>query len=190
MNKKLILSTLVCGLIFSTPNIAITSTAYASDNAIEKNFDNVSNNLKNYLEIDNQGNYYINLEVAKDNGESEEVLRTGLLFNTITDFSKLYPNKVSALFSSIPDDSEAIFRTGWGNYCGFGNNGGDPIDILDYFCQLHDDCYTEKGWGNNTCDSQFVDNLKNNMTAIKKLGSDAAIYANHALRLFQILKHF
>jgi len=33
----------------------------------------------------------------------------------------------------------------YGNYCGPGNNGGEPIDKLDAACQVHDACYGAAG---------------------------------------------
>ena len=38
---------------------------------------------------------------------------------------------------------EALFL--YGNYCGPGNNGGEPIDELDAACQVHDNCYAAAG---------------------------------------------
>ena len=38
---------------------------------------------------------------------------------------------------------EALFL--YGNYCGPGNNGGQPIDDLDAACKVHDDCYSAAG---------------------------------------------
>ncbi len=33
----------------------------------------------------------------------------------------------------------------YGNYCGPGSRGGDPIDELDSVCQYHDNCYADCG---------------------------------------------
>jgi hypothetical protein len=39
-----------------------------------------------------------------------------------------------------------------GNYCGFGNRGGPPVDDLDAACKWHDECYDRVGRAACSCD--------------------------------------
>ncbi|KAA2241076.1 phospholipase A2 family protein [Salinarimonas soli] len=39
-----------------------------------------------------------------------------------------------------------------GHYCGRGNLGGDPIDVLDATCKAHDECYDRVGDSACSCD--------------------------------------
>jgi hypothetical protein len=44
----------------------------------------------------------------------------------------------------------------YGNYCGPGNRGGDPIDGLDAACMKHDKCYFANGRNNCDCDKDLL----------------------------------
>ena len=74
--------------------------------------------------------------------------------------------------------------TRYGNWCGLGNNGKDPIDILDEQCKVHDKCYDSKGRWNSMCDVQFVHNIARNFGKIGKLGTRSRNYAIVAILLF------
>lgn len=52
------------------------------------------------------------------------------------------------------------FKQIYGNYCGPGNRGGEPIDDIDAACQLHDMCYHYNKRYDPECDERFVRRLK------------------------------
>ena len=60
------------------------------------------------------------------------------------------------------------FRKIYGNYCGPGNKGGEPIDAVDDACRLHDMCYHYQGYHECGCDKKFIlkldDLLKGKLT--------------------------
>lgn len=60
----------------------------------------------------------------------------------------------------------------YGNYCGPGNRGGDPIDGLDAACQQHDKCYHHLGRDCTGCDDSLIQDvttfLKNGRLTFKQ----------------------
>lgn len=69
-------------------------------------------------------------------------------------------NGEKAVFEDAKEAGEGMIQPyAWhryGNYCGFGNSGGTPVDPVDRTCMLHDNCYAQSGWGNCGCDSILV----------------------------------
>lgn len=69
-------------------------------------------------------------------------------------------NGEKAVFEDAKEVGEGMIEPyAWhryGNYCGFGNSGGTPIDTIDNTCMIHDNCYDQNGWGNCGCDSILV----------------------------------
>lgn len=51
------------------------------------------------------------------------------------------------------------FKQVYGNYCGPGNRGGEPIDDIDAACQSHDMCYHYNDRNSPECDRRFVKRL-------------------------------
>ncbi|ENZ6562949.1 MULTISPECIES: phospholipase A2 family protein [Enterococcus] len=72
----------------------------------------------------------------------------------------------------------------YGNWCGKGNSGKKPIDVLDEQCKKHDKCYELNGQWNSECDKQLVWNIAKNFGAINKIGWHARTYAVAAIVLF------
>lgn len=97
-------------------------------------------NLREYVTVDENGMKTFNEKEARANGEPGYMIDIGTTMNQLVPVpdSKMSPNALLV----------------YGNYCGFGNSGGTPIDDLDYACQQHDACYA---WlGNNTqCNNEF-----------------------------------
>lgn len=52
------------------------------------------------------------------------------------------------------------FHKIYGNYCGPGNRGGDPIDDLDAACMKHDKCYFDNGRDDCDCDTDIVNDVR------------------------------
>lgn len=47
----------------------------------------------------------------------------------------------------------------YGNYCGPGNKGGEPIDAIDNACKQHDMCYHYHGRHDNDCNEKLIKEL-------------------------------
>jgi len=47
----------------------------------------------------------------------------------------------------------------YGNWCGPGHGSGPPIDPVDAACKAHDECYSERGYLDCSCDRELVDNM-------------------------------
>lgn len=52
------------------------------------------------------------------------------------------------------------FKQFYGNYCGPGNRGGEPIDDIDAACQQHDMCYHYNQRHDQKCDARFIRELR------------------------------
>lgn len=80
---------------------------------------------------------------------------------------ELKGNPDAPVFDKTPE-----FRKIYGNYCGSGNNGGEPIDDIDGACQEHDMCYHYNSRDDCDCDGRFVkkleDILKNQKLTFKQ----------------------
>lgn len=67
--------------------------------------------------------------------------------------------------ATVPFGPTPTFKQIYGNYCGPGNKGGEPIDAIDHACKNHDMCYHYKGRHNCGCDSKFVNELEMLLTS-------------------------
>ena len=65
----------------------------------------------------------------------------------------------------------------YGNYCGPGNQGGDPIDGLDAACKKHDKCYHKDGRDNCNCDDSLIADIEEFLKG-KKLTFKQRTFAN------------
>lgn len=115
------------------------------------------------------------------NGVDKTIADVGIVYNALVVIANTNPNP--------PDESDG----GWpnffyyGNWCGYGNKGKLPIDILDQFCMIHDGCYLKYGRNNQSCDEIFIRNLKNSLSRIAKEGKhpDASSFARRAIKFFE-----
>lgn len=188
--KKIIALSLT---IFMCIGTVSSSLAYAAENEVIKSTYDTNNTttsgetdqLKNLLNdvekyIDYDGNKFFDEVLARENNENEEVIEIGLAYN------EMLKDEKNGKFENNNRKKRAVIKglTRYGNWCGLGNNGKKPIDILDAQCKVHDKCYASKGQWNSGCDVQFVYNIARNFGAIKKLGWRARTYAVAAIILF------
>lgn len=167
-------------------NFTTTQSVYANEELIDMT--KIEKVLNSYMEIDEHGNRWFNYEVAKENNVSEDALNAGKMFNIIAvlhhDSPKEMENFLNSVNSDInPEDYPYLY---YGEWCGPGtvDNNQYPIDVLDRMCQIHDRCYSSRGYGDSWCDNNFVNNLKANMNSIKSLGARAYVYAQVAILYF------
>lgn len=144
--------------------------------------------MEKYIISDDE-NYYFDVDLAKKNKEDEDMIAVGEIFNTIsnnflgTDFSiELDSEDFTTL--GLVDDIKNLGS--YGNFCGPGHTGGNPIDALDYACARHDACYGQRGWGNATCNKNFVNEIDRirNSSSWGKIGRFGQLYALAARALF------
>lgn len=80
-------------------------------------------------------------------GASWEVVQAGLFFNELQE-------------SGFRDDGRRNGFPVWGNWCGPGHGGGEPIDVLDSLCKTHDLCYEQLGYFNCDCDEELIAGIR------------------------------
>lgn len=106
-----------------------------------------------YVTLDTDEIPYFDVEEARKNGESEENIEFGELFNEYSyDMNNVQNNEIQTRVS-IPI---------WGNWCGPGYGHGEPIDLLDEGCKIHDGCY-EPGKKNCGCNQILIDYIDRNI---------------------------
>lgn len=110
--------------------------------------------LSEYVTIGKDNVPYFDIDKAIGNGESEEVIKIGKLFNEFSDdMNKEEDNTDSLRAASIPI---------WGNWCGPGYGSGRPIDLLDEGCRQHDNCYVHGG-NNCNCNRRLINYINRNI---------------------------
>lgn len=130
--------------------------------------------------IDFNGDKFFNVENALANNESQDVIAIGEAYNDMLNDER------QGNIGNINRKKRAIINglSHYGNWCGKGNNGKKPIDVLDEQCKKHDKCYESNGQWNSECDKQLVWNIAKNFGAINKIGWHARTYAVAAIVLF------
>lgn len=139
--------------------------------------------LDQYIAVDNNGSVKFNLQKAKQDQQSIDVLNVG---NAINDLSlnieaEGYTSTVNGVF-------RALFPIGsYGNYCGKGNNGWNkkPVDDLDAACRAHDVCFKGFNAKSKSCNRAFISKLRPiaNRTPITTY---KGVYARAAIKLFSV----
>lgn len=195
MRNTLIASILGLILFIAVPTTAFASTSgeYLTDSIdLDNGYDTDilttnkdTEELKHLLKtvesyIDLEGSGLFDEERAMSNNESQEVMEIGAIYNDMLraeeqgDYEKINRRK-RAIIKGI---------THYGNWCGKGNNGEPPIDILDAQCEKHDRCYAANGMWNSECDLQLVHNIAKNFGAINEIGGHTRNYAVAAMSPF------
>lgn len=108
--------------------------------------------LKEYVTIGKDDVLYFDVDKAINNGENDDVIEIGNLFNEFSDDM----NKKSdgtVMLRGIPI---------WGNWCGPGYGSGKPIDLLDEGCRQHDNCYVHGG-NNCSCNQRLINYINRNI---------------------------
>lgn len=139
---------------------------------------NLFNKVDSYIGLD--GSKLFDEELARENNESQEIIDIGLAYN------EMLSAEQQGNYDKVNRHKRAVINglSHYGNWCGKGNNGKKPIDILDAECKKHDNCYSANGMWNSKCDVQFVYNIARNFGAINKIGWRARTYAVAAMLLF------
>lgn len=158
---------------------------YAHDTGVVENNEKGSSELKKSLEtveqyIDMDGDKKFDESLAREDNASKDTIETGRIYNEMVRLENQgeHDALVEQRRSWI---SEA---TKYGNWCGKGDKGAPPIDLLDRQCQKYDKCYAANGWGNTQCDINFVHNIGRNFDSIKNISAYAKNYAKAAVLLF------
>lgn len=108
--------------------------------------------LNEYVISGDNGILYFDVEKAIENGETDEVVEIGNLFN-----------EFSADMNTENDNSDMLRGIPvWGNCCGPGYGSGEPIDLLDEGCRQHDNCYVHGG-NNCKCNRKLINYINKNI---------------------------
>lgn len=145
---------------------AETTNEQEVDNILSDKLDqetiNTINEVEKYLIASEDGNFKVDLKSAKSDNADPEVLN---ILEKASENEENEEGEISILSFDLPIGN-------YGNYCGKGNLGGQPIDDLDSACQYHDGCF--KGFSDTS-----AANKKCNMGFIKRLAP--IIYKNNGL---------
>lgn len=162
------------------------SNDYNGNMSVGKNNNNDINTVDDKIDgyekylIDDGETVTFDLELALKNNESSEMITFGEVFNSLAEETNQSAENEIATANFIYDN------TRYGNWCGRGNNGRNPLDVLDLACMQHDKCYDRNGRDNPYCDRVFVRRLKtirNNGYSVT-LGTYARVYLNAAIAYF------
>lgn len=115
------------------------------------------NFLMNYI-VQENGLYYFDEALARNDNVSEFDIETGIHLVYLKNQEIQYGEK--EVFENTNEAQlEMIEPYAWhryGNYCGFGNSGGNPVNPVDRSCMIHDNCYEDNGWGSCECDADLI----------------------------------
>lgn len=120
--------------------------------------DYISSRVSLYLRVDENNRGFFDVEAAKENYESEDVIYVGKQVNAFA--AQDMPSTLRSSEWEITKAGSGIF-SGY-RYCGYGNLGGNPTNVLDEGCRQHDNCYDRLGWGKCSCDSDFIAYINRN----------------------------
>lgn len=167
--------TLSASRVQALENVSVVTEMSSEESVLE--LKNLLQTVEQYIEYDNGG--WFNEELAYTNQESEEIIAIGQAYNIMLrdELSGNYEQNNRKKRSVL----DAVY---YGNWCGPGDKGRAPIDILDAQCQAHDHCYATQGRWNTGCDIAFVYNIGSNFGAINKIGWHARSYAVAAVLVF------
>lgn len=158
MFKKLLLLSLV--IILSTAIFTVSAATESTSISLTKN-EVLTNNelsasvsqLENYITISDSGIISFDVQRARDNGESADVIDRGIKLNMFSSEMRKDPTATRTKIS-LPI---------WGNWCGPGQSGpASPVDTLDAQCKKHDLCYANRGYFACYCDVQLLENINLN----------------------------
>lgn len=165
------------------------TTVSAEENLLLNSPEEFERRTEEYI-YSNDENYYFDLDLAIQNGENQDMIEFGTIFNAINDNNSeetsVYisdPNQFVTL--GLRDDIRKLGS--YGNWCGPGNKGKQAvIDVLDLACARHDVCYAQRGWGNRACNRIFVNDIDKirNSTQWRNLGRATQLYALAARGIF------
>lgn len=151
--KKLITSLTAILLIFGVQS---SFAAPPVDRNSESYREQVSAQAQSYVTTNEYGEVYFDTQKAKNDGVSTDVLTIGQYVNAFSKANSEYPNRDWG-FTKAGQGMFDGYR-----YCGYGNLGGTPTNVLDQGCKEHDDCYDARGWGKCSCDEDLKNYIKRN----------------------------
>ncbi|MDX8345820.1 hypothetical protein [Rossellomorea sp. YZS02] len=175
--RKYFIMALVCILsltTFATSMSAKTNEESNTKGTIDQNssIEEVELVMEKYTYTEG-GTVFFDVEKAKNDGQSEFIIESGLALNSISQEYKDYingPEKTTGRFllakMSIPV---------YGNWCGPGHGSGSPIDYLDNACRQHDYGYQKYGYYDCDTDAKLIFQINQDY---KKMGVKEKIYAN------------
>lgn len=138
-----------------------SANVHAADKLIideNSSFTEVQQVISKYLKVDNNGTVMFDLNQAEQDGQSEFIIESGKLVNQLNEEYKLSSNKIGVYKLKLPI---------WGNWCGPGHGGGEPKDVLDANCKIHDLDYKKYGYFDCGSDIRLVARINRDYDKMK-----------------------
>lgn len=154
MFKNVIKYFTVFAIIFSM--ILPNRLVYATTDVDSNNLDGVSKLVKKYVVKSQNKGFYFDIERAKEDGASTDLIEIGRILNNYIDANKEFKSR------SLQQGLSISFPV-YGNWCGPGYGSGTPVDILDTACMVHDKCYDSKGYFACSCDRELITTIGDNL---------------------------
>ncbi|USD81060.1 MULTISPECIES: hypothetical protein [Bacteria] len=139
--------------------------------------DEILKEMFNYISSNEHGKPHFDVDQARLDGKSKELLDQGKAFNDFSDsYFKFYNNSV---------DSDRITTKisipVWGNWCGPGYGGGPTKGLLDAACKKHDLDYKKYGYFDCASDARLIGRIQRDL---KKMGFVEKIVARNVMSYF------
>lgn len=122
-----------------------------------------------FMRHSQSGSVYFDVHAAVAAGASPETLEIGAVVNQMTFAQATSPTTgPGSLTSAVDPASSGPMATAqfslpvWGNWCGPGHGGGEPVDVLDSLCRTHDECYGTRGYFACSCDQALINDIRAN----------------------------
>ncbi|MED0665625.1 phospholipase A2 family protein, partial [Bacillus badius] len=132
---------------------------------------NADKQLETYIYY-KEGQPYIDLEKAKNDGLEEEYIEIGTMVNQISDQMINYSDDQT---NEKTIKKAKISIPVWGNWCGSGHGSGTPKDVLDAGCKAHDKCYGDRHYFSCACDKALVNYIDKYFSKMKLKEKAAAV---------------
>jgi hypothetical protein len=147
--------------------------AFATENAPLSDAEllNADKQLETYIYY-KEGQPYIDLEKAKNDGLEEEYIEIGTMVNQISDQMINYSDDQT---NEKTIKKAKISIPVWGNWCGPGYGSGKPKDVLDAGCKAHDKCYGDRHYFSCACDKALVNYIDKHFSKMKLKEKVAAV---------------
>lgn len=142
---------IVCLISLIAMFLCPTNVFAANNEAIQ--FQEEVNTILRYTSIHESGYFQFDAVTATLEGVDSDLISTGEQLEAWSIYE----------YDASQGLARAVALPIYGNWCGPGYGGGDPIDALDAACKTHDECYGSYGWADCDCDLQLINTINSRL---------------------------